>query len=196
MTAERRSGGKAEGVRPSLFPVACLLLAACQASTTRPEFGPLPGPATAELHLAVPEATRVLAAALASDSVPLRRTVERDGVIESEWFEVPGYGVATRRTLGPDVVRVRAWVDPGKPGHSLVTLEAAYRVYADPSRAPREQEQPVAGTHPARVKVVKLLERLIELHGDPADQPASARPARRAPADTAARDTTATISRP
>lgn len=181
-----------------LAPAAGLLvLASCQASTTRPPFGPLPGPVTAELHLVPVEATRILAAALQSDSIPLRRIVERDGVIESEWFDVPGYTVASGRRLGPDVVRIRAWVDLGKPGHSVITLEAAYRVFVDPSREPRELEQPVAETHPARAKAARLVERLVELHGDPAEQPPRPGPAPRVPTDTAGpgRDTSAAVSR-
>jgi len=48
---------------------------------------------------------------------------------------------------------------------SVYTVETAYRVYADPSRDERELEQPVADTHPVRVKVVRLLDRLVKQYG-------------------------------
>jgi hypothetical protein len=45
---------------------------ACQASTTRPTFGPLPGAATGEVHLGPAEATKTLAEALTADSIQLK----------------------------------------------------------------------------------------------------------------------------
>jgi hypothetical protein len=136
----------------------------------------LPGAATAEVHLGPEEATRVLVKALKEDSIPARFIHEADGVVVSEWVDVPGYQVSTNRVLGPGTVRVRAWVDRGVINQadtsSVYTIETAYRVYADPSREERELEQPVAETHPARVKVAKLLERLVREYGDapaPAD---------------------------
>ena len=147
-----------------------LCLAACQASTTRPTFGPLPGAATGEVHLGPAEATKILAEALRTDSIALRFVHEGDGVIVSEWLEVPGYQRASDRVLGPGTVRVRAWIDLGVVSQadtsSVYVVETAYRVYADPSREERELEQPVAETHPARVKVVRLLDRLIREYGD------------------------------
>lgn len=154
-------------------------LLGCQTATTRPGFLPVPGSPTAEVRLLVPQATEVLAEALRNDSIPLRRVEAIDGLIESEWFRVPGYAVASGRPLGPGVVRVRAWVDVGKPGHSIYTLETVYRVFADPSRDPRELEQPVAETHPARLKVKKVLETLLTEYGEPvvkADSAARAKP--------------------
>jgi hypothetical protein len=151
--------------------VAVIALAACQASTTRPTFGPLSGAATAEVHLGPAEATSILAEALKTDSIALRFVHEGDGVIVSEWLDVPGYALATGRPLGPGSIRVRAWVDRGvitqADTSSVYTVETAYRVYADPSREDRELEQPVAETHPARVKVARLLDRLVREYGDP-----------------------------
>ena len=103
-------------------------------------------------------------------------------MIVSEWLDVPGYQQAAERPLGPGTVRVRAWVDRGvitqADTSSIYTVETAYVVYADPSREERELEQPVAETHPARVKVARLLERLIRLHGDaPAPADSTAPPA-------------------
>ncbi len=148
--------------------VALAVLAACQASTTRPTFGPLPGPLTGEVRLSMAAATETLAEALRADSVALRRVYPRDGVVESDWLQVPGYAVTGARRLGPGIVRVRGWVDPGKPFHSVYTVEVAFRAYADPSREERELEQPVAQTHPARIKVARVLERIVVQYGDSA----------------------------
>jgi len=106
---------------------------------------------------------------------------EGDGVIVSEWIDVPGYAVNTGRALGPGTVRVRAWVDLGVINQadtaSVYTVEAAYRVFADPSREERELEQPVADTHPARLKVARLLKRLVREYGDGPSVPDSTAPA-------------------
>lgn len=146
--------------------VIALVLVACQATTTRPRFGPVPGAPTVELELVVPEATRLLAEALREDSIPVRRVEPRDGLIESAWFETPGFAVTRRRPLGPDMARVRVWVDPAKIGHSYVTIETVYRVWADPSREPRELEVHVAETHPAAQRVAATLARMVRQYGD------------------------------
>jgi hypothetical protein len=156
--------------------VAVIALAACQASTTRPTFGPLPGAATGEVHLGPEEATRALASALQADSIELHFVHEGDGVIVSEWLDVPGYQKSNGRGLGPGTVRVRAWVDRGvitqADTASVYTVETAYRVFVDPSRDERETEQPVGELHPARVKIVKLLERIVKEHGGGGPAPA------------------------
>jgi len=164
------TGGRADGPTGWAARLGLLLLAACQATTTRPTFAPLPGAITGEVHLGPAEATRTLAEAFQADSIALRFVHESDGVIVSEWLDVPGYVVNPGRALGPGSVRVRAWVDLGvitqADTASVYTVETAYRVFADPSREERELEQPVAETHPARVKVARLLDRLMREYGD------------------------------
>ena len=161
-----------------------LLVSACQTATNRPGYGPMPGSPTAEVRLMQAQATTVLAEALRADSIPVSRVEELDGLIESAWFVVPGYQVSRDRPLGPGIVLVRAWVDVGKAGHSVYTIETVYRVFADPSRPARELEEPVAATHPARVKIGKVLEGLVKQYGEPPPTPAM-------PRDTARVDTTA-----
>ena len=165
---------------------AFVLTASCQTATTRPGYGPLPGSPTAEVRLTQARATSVLAEALRADSIPVKRVEEIDGLIESDWFAVPGFQVTGDRPLGPGIVQVRAWVDVGKAGHSVYTIETVYRVYADPSRPARELEEAVAATHPARVKVGKVLEGLVKQYGEPPPPPAPI-----LPPDTARVDTTA-----
>jgi hypothetical protein len=152
--------------------VVLLVLAACQASTTRPGFAPMPAAPTVELELEVPEATRVLADAMRADSIPVGRVEPRDGLVESRWFETPGFRPTTRRPLGPAVTQVRAWVDPGRPGHSVVTVETVYRLWADPSRPARELEAQVAESHPASVRVREVLHKLVLQFGDSASRAA------------------------
>ena len=179
--------------------MACVLLAAgCQASTTRPTFGPTPGAASAQVRLEVPEATRILADSLQADSIPVIRVVERDGLVESAWFEVPGYQRVRGRPLGPSVVQVRAWVDVGKAGHSVYTVETVYRVMADPSRPDRELEAPVEEDHPASAKVRETVRQLLyrfgeadDIKADSAAQALKRAQARKADTTSAARaDTT------
>ena len=75
-------------MRGSFFPVWLSLgLVACQPSTTRPPFPPLPEAAGSEVRLPVPIATRRLAEALKADSVPTRKVKLRDGYIETPWFD-------------------------------------------------------------------------------------------------------------
>lgn len=159
------------------------LATACQTATTRPGYGPMPGSPTAEVRLMQGQATTVLAEALRADSIPVKRVEELDGLIESDWFVVPGYQVSRDRPLGPGIVLVRAWVDVGKAGHSVYIIETVYRVFADPSRPARELEEPVAATHPARVKIGKVLEGLVKQYGEPPPAPTLR--------DTARVDTTA-----
>jgi hypothetical protein len=170
-----------------------VLAAGCQASTTRPGFRPTPGATETQVHLEVPEATRVLADSLRADSIPVIRVEERDGLVESSWFQVPGYQPYRGRPLGPSVVLVRAWVDVGKAGHSVYSVETVYRVMADPSRPDRELEAPVAEDHPASIKVQAVVRRLLRRFGDPDDIKAdsAAQAFRRAQLRTA--DTTAAV---
>lgn len=146
----------------------CLTAAACQPNTTRPPFTPLPEAAGTEVRLTVPEATRRLAEALRADSLPLRKVALRDGYIETPWFSA-----ATRRpirgrsSLGTNVVRIRAWADPARPGSSQLTVETLYRPLTDPSLPERELEREVARNHPVAVKVEAALRRLVERYGGP-----------------------------
>jgi hypothetical protein len=155
-------------VRPYGVLLAALGLAACQTATTRPGYGPMHGAVRAILELEVPDATRILADALTADSIPIRRVEPRDGLVESAWFETPGFTATGRRPLGPGVTLVRGWVDPDKLGHSMVTVETVYRVYADPSREARELEAQVSEAHPAAVRVRDVLRRLMLEYGDSA----------------------------
>ena len=147
------------------------LLLGCYPTTTRPSFLPQPSAVIAEVELPVPQATRALALALDADSIPVRRTEAKDGWLESEWFDVATGRPTTHRKLGPDVVKVRAWVDPSHPSnrgdttHSRITVETVYRPAADPSRTDRDLEQQVPATHPIAGRMVALGIRLSKTYG-------------------------------
>ena len=144
------------------------LLAACDPTTRRPTFLPRPEAATTELELAVPAATRALAEALEADSVPLSRIVPRDGFLETPWLDAATMKPATRRPVGPSVVRLRGWVDPSRYGYSRLTVEVVYRAVVDPSLPVRETEAAVPYANPARARVRTVLGKL---GGTPVDQP-------------------------
>jgi len=144
------------------------LLAACDPTTRRPTFLPRPEAATTELELAVPAATRALAEALEADSVPLARVAPRDGFLETAWLDAATMKPATRRPVGPSVVRLRGWVDPSRYGYSRLTVEVVYRAIVDPSLPVRETESAVPYANPARARVRTVLGKL---GGTPVDQP-------------------------
>jgi len=143
-----------------------MLLAGCRATTTRPSYEPLPQAATAEVELSIPEATRALAEALAVDSIALRRIREADGFIDSGWLDARTLEHTGARPLGAGVVRVRAWVNPGKPFWSELVVETSFRPTADPSSPERELDHALPEDHPLVQRVGGVLRKLIERHGD------------------------------
>jgi hypothetical protein len=102
----------------------------------------------------------------------------RDGYIETAWLDSATGQPTKRRPLGTGVVRLRAWADPGRPGHTVLKVETLYRPFADPSLPERELERQVPNTHPAAVKVQGILEAMLKRFGGPpppsAEKPAPA----------------------
>jgi hypothetical protein len=142
-------------------------LLACQPATTRPTFTALPEAETVEMRLSPLEATRRLAEVMQEDSIPAARVELRDGFIESRWFD-PSTGQPTKsRPIGSNIVRVRAWADPGRPGFALVTIETVYRAMADPSLPQRELERQVPRDHPVATKVRAALQDMLKRYGGP-----------------------------
>ena len=143
-------------------------LLSCRATTTRPDFLPLPTASFAEVELEIPQATRALAEALAKDSIALMVVREADGFIDSGWLSSRTLERTSARPLGPEVVRVRAWVNPSKQFWSELQVEATYRSMADPSRLERVLDVELPAEHPLQRKVAGVVRRLVALHGDPA----------------------------
>jgi len=137
-----------------------LLLAACNPSGTRPLVTPLPEADTASLALPVPTATRRVADALVAAGLPVTRVEERDGWLATPWFEAASLEATRRRPVGPEVVRLRAWVNLSMRGHSTVTFETVFRPMADPSLPGRELERALPPGHPVAQRVRRVLDSL------------------------------------
>jgi hypothetical protein len=158
---------------------------ACRATTARPSFVPLPAAASAEVELDIPAATRALAETLAKDSIALQTIKEGDGYLDSGWLDAATLEHTSRRPLGRDVVRVRAWVNPAKEFWSELVVEATYRPLDDPSRPDRELDVSLPADHPLQRRIAGSLRKLIEQYGDaealkalnpPAPKPVPAKP--------------------
>lgn len=148
-----------------LSPLALLLILtvpACDPGTTRPAFTPFPEADTAEVSLPVRQATRRLAELLQADSLPVPVVRERDGFLDTRWFDTTTRHPPLGRGLGQGVVRLRGWIEPARPRHSKLTVELTYRPLADPSLTERERERPLPSSHPFVVRLRALLARLQE----------------------------------
>lgn len=144
----------------------CALLAtACHATTTRPFYAPVTGAAQARIELGVKATTAEIAEVLRSDSLPVSRVEVRDGFVETDWFDAATKQKSTTRPLGPNVVQVRAWIDPYRSSFSKVTLETVYRPVADPSRTNRDLEQQVPLDHPIAKRMTQILKEMASLYG-------------------------------
>jgi hypothetical protein len=145
-----------------------LFLLSCQASTNRPPYDALPSAALAEVELDIPSATRILAEALRADSLPVSKIEERDGFLDSGWFDAGSLTPTSRMPVGTDVVRIRAWATPTKFRFVELQIETVYRPLVDPSRPERDLEIIVPPDHAVQRRVNGVIRRLLEQHGDTA----------------------------
>jgi hypothetical protein len=151
----------------SLRMTTLLLATACQATTTRPTFGPLTGAPSVVVQMSIDKATTTLNDMLKADSIPVARVETRDGFLESPWFDSATGRPTGRRPLGTDVVRVRAWVDPEKPLFSRITIESLYRQKADPSLPERELDRQLPPDHPVAMRIRAVIDTLHQRYGEP-----------------------------
>jgi hypothetical protein len=170
-------------LRPVITAVA--LLAGCRPNTTRPALTPLPEAAATEIRLRPQEAIRQLAAAMAAESLPPAVVRERDAYLETAWLDSATARPTRRRPIGTDVVKIRAWADPGRPGNSVVIVETLYHPLADPSLPERELEHQVPRDHPTARKLEGILEAMLKRYGGP---PAAVTPRTPAPTPPAGTD--------
>ncbi len=138
----------------------CAAALSCNPNTSRPPIHPMLGALTVDVDLDVPAATVTVANALRTDSIPVTIEEPRDGYLETPWFESATGAATSRRPLGPEVVRARAWIDPLHPGRSRIQVEIAYRPWADPSLPERELERLVPLSHPVVARVQAALTRI------------------------------------
>lgn len=139
------------------FALIAAALAGCYPTTTRPEVTPSVDAAFIEIDEFVPAATTALAMALHADSIPVRRTEPGDGWLETEWFDAGTLRPTGQRPLGAGVVMIRALVDPGRPNHSVITVQVLHRPLADPSRSAVDLDVEVPPDHPVAVRVRRIL---------------------------------------
>lgn len=166
-----------------LFAVSGALLLGCRPTTPRPYYPPVTGAPAGEIELDVVPATDALADVLRSDSFPVTRVERRDGYIETAWFDAATKAPVTGRVLGPDVVQIRAWVNPAKLHTSRVTIETTYRPLADPSLTPRELDRQVPPDHPVGKRVLEIVTELAKLYAGTTEPEAAAPAAAPPPAD-------------
>jgi hypothetical protein len=155
--------------------LAAALVLGCRPASTRPPFPPVPEAAATEIRLPPAEATRLLAEALRAESIPAARVELRDTWLETDWFRAATGQPVHHRANGPEVVRVRAWADPTRPGNSKVVVETVFRPLADPSVPQRELDRQVPRSHPVAVKVRATLQDLVKRYGGPPPPPEQAR---------------------
>lgn len=160
-------------MRSALIPLALTIVVACKATTTRPYFPPVTGAPQTEIELGVRQATEALADVLKGDSLPVRRVEPRDGFVETAWFDARDKRASHGRRIGPDVVQVRAWVDPSRPGFSRVVIETVFRPLADPSRSARDLDRQVPPDHPIGKRMTEIVTELARLYSPEPAQPAT-----------------------
>ncbi len=151
----------------AILPVLVALLAACRANTTRPSFVPVPEAMEAEVRLGIATGTQLLTEAPREDSLPIARVEEFDGYVETPWFTLPGFEPTTARPAGRDVMRVRGWVNPARPGYVRLVVEVVYRPWIDPGRPGRDLDRAVPADHPVPTRIRESLDRLLDLYGPP-----------------------------
>lgn len=137
---------------------------ACRPTTPRPYFAPVTGAPSGEIELDPIPATDAIADVLRSDSFPVTKVERRDGYVETAWFDAGTKQPVTGRILGPDIVQIRAWINPAKLHTSRVTIETTYRPLADPSLSPRELDRQVPPDHPVGKRVVEIVTELAKLY--------------------------------
>jgi len=144
--------------RSILFAI--LALPACDPATTRPDVTPIPEARTLEVRLSRQGALTKLHQALVADSFPILTVNTRDAWLETPWFDALTLKPTSAQRLGPDVVKLRGWADPARPGNSLIVVELVYRPLADPSVPQRELDRPVPPTDSIYIRVGTLLKAL------------------------------------
>ena len=136
------------------------LALACDPTTTRPGVTPLPEARTIEVTLSRQGAITKLHQALLADSFPIAQVVTQDAWLETPWFDALTLRPTPAQRLGRDVVKLRGWADPSRPGNSLIIVELVYRPLADPSVPSRELDRPVPPTDSIYIRVGTILKGL------------------------------------
>lgn len=155
-----RSDGRSGGTPTASAVLVVLAVLACDPASTRPAFLPLPQADTLLLRGQPGHVAAEAASWLTARGVTLERWSERDGYVETAWWDTS----AQRATRGEGdlrrlltSVKLRAWADPGPPGQTRITVELVYRPFYDPSQPPRDREVSLTERREARSLVDSLL---------------------------------------
>ncbi len=138
-----------------------VLATACGAGGIRPRYAPFTGALTDTVTVPPGDAIRELEALVQAESLPIRQSSQREGYLETGWFNAE-----TRRWGGgaslntESIVRLRFWSDQLREGTSIVVGEAAKRRVIDPSVAARENEVLAPEGHSGIATVRRLLDSL------------------------------------
>ena len=155
------------GIHYSWHSMLVLLALSCNPNSTRPpQLAPVTGAVRVGVALPPDLATQELADQLVVDTFPVTVVQLEDGYLETPWFDAFTGTVTGDRPLGPEVVRLRAWIDPGAPRHSHLTVELVFRPLADPSRPERQLDQQVPNDHPAAIRLGRALEAVTARYPD------------------------------
>lgn len=144
---------------------ALLLLAACDPASSRPALTPRPESLSTEMRAAIPKATEVLARALQADSIPVRTLRPRDGWLESGWYRRTTGTPAPAGAFGPDIIRLRAWVEPSRFRHVLIYVHAERRTRLDPSRPEGDLVETLPADDALTITVQRVLASIGERPG-------------------------------
>ena len=107
---------------------------------------------------------------MSAESLRVRRANPRDGYLETDWYNTRTHRSFRDDAAVPDLahtVRLRCWADPYIPGESILTIEVAYRLRYDPSRAGRDFETLVPTGQAGDTLAGTLLARLKRRFGSP-----------------------------
>jgi hypothetical protein len=149
---------------------ALLLFAACDPTTTRPAFRPLPMARSAQIFARPQQVVPALTALVAAESLHVRHASVRDGYVETDWYDTRSCRSFRGDASVPDLVhavKLRCWADPYVPGQTILTIEVAYRSRYDPSRDGRELELLVPAGRPGDSLATNVLEELKRRFGSP-----------------------------
>jgi len=145
---------------PVLATVSALAVVGCDPTTTRPDVTPIQEARTIEVRLSRQGAITRLHQALLADSFPIAHVNTQDAWLETPWFDALTLQPTPAQRLGPDVVKLRGWAEPSRPGNSLIVVELVYRPLADPSVPQRELDRAVPPTDSIYTRVGTLLKLL------------------------------------
>jgi len=147
-----------------------ICVAACNPTTTRPDFRPFPQAQTVLLVARPLQVIPYLATLVQAESLRVRRASPRDGYLETDWYDTrtrrsyrDGQGVPNLASS----VKLRCWADPYVPGETVLTLEVAYRLRYDPSRNGRDWETVVPSGQAGDSLTGTLFAQLKERFGSP-----------------------------